>query len=69
MASLFNQIQAIEGKKPFQTYTIQHGIEHLRVLVPVANVKTFESAFKELKDKQKSTILQLVEQVGGKVKG
>jgi hypothetical protein len=69
MSSLLNQIQNIEGKKAYQTYTVQHGIEHLRVLVPVKQVQIFETAFKELKDKQKSTILQLVEQVGGKVKG
>jgi len=56
------------NKKPFQTYTIQHGIEHITILVPLKEVAVFESRFAALATKQKSTILALVESVGGKMK-
>jgi len=69
MSALINQLQAVEGKKAYQSYTIQHGIEQIQVLVPVQQVKMFEEQFKDLKDKQKTSITALVEQVGGKVKG
>jgi hypothetical protein len=69
MSSFINQLEAIQGKQAYQTYTIQHGIEQLKVLVPVKTVKTFEEQFSKLKDKQKASIVTLVEAVGGKVKG
>lgn len=68
MSSLLNQLQAVEGKKAYQSYTIQHGIEEIQVLVPVASVKVFEERFATLGTKQKSTILTLLETVGGKVR-
>lgn len=69
MSKLFDQVQALGGKQAYQSYTIQHGIEQIQVLVPVKQVAMFEDQFKDLKDKQKTGIIALVEQVGGKVKG
>jgi hypothetical protein len=69
MSALISQLEAVHGKQAYQTYTIQHGIEQLKVLVPVKTVKTFEERFSKLADKQKASIVTLVEAVGGKVKG
>lgn len=69
MSKLIDQITRGETRIAYQTYTIQHGIESIQVQVPVTSVKTFEQQFASIKTKQKTSILQLVEQVGGKVRG
>jgi hypothetical protein len=68
MSKLIDQITRGEAKVAYQTYTIQHGIESIQVQVPVTSVKVFEERFASFKTKQKTAILQLVEQVGGKVR-
>jgi hypothetical protein len=69
MASLLHQLQAVEGKTAYQSYTVRHGIETFQVLVPVKQVKTFEERFAALGEKQKPAICSLVEAIGGKVRG
>lgn len=32
-------------KKPFQAYTIEHGIEKIQIQVPLKNARAFEVAF------------------------
>jgi hypothetical protein len=65
MASLLNPGPA---KKALQTYTIEHGIESITVLVPVKQVTTFEQSFSKLESKTKKSIIALVEELGGKVR-
>jgi len=67
--SLLNNVAALEKKVPYQTYTLKHGIETLKVLVPLKAVPIFEQEFKEQGDKSKPAIMQLVEKHGGRVKG
>ena len=66
MSQLLNQISRGDTRVAFQSYTIQHGIETIQVLVPLTNVKVFEEQFAQLKVKDKTTILHIVEQNGGK---
>ncbi len=69
MSKLITQLEATKDKKAYQTYTIEHGIEHIQVLVPVKQVSLFEEQFANLKSKQKTNIIDLVKQVGGKIRG
>lgn len=69
MSKLIHQLTALEGRSAYQSYTIQHGIESIQVLVPVKSVKIFEEQFSAMPDKQKKHIITLIEQVGGKIKG
>lgn len=69
MASLINQLDKSVGKTAFQIYTIEHGIDRISVQVPLKQVPLFEQKFLELQDKRKSTIISLVVEVGGKVRG
>jgi hypothetical protein len=57
------------GPTAYQVYTLQHGIERLEIRVPIKNTQAFEQQFAHIKDKKKTTILSLVESVGGKIKG
>lgn len=68
MSRLINQLDSFKGKTAFQTYSIQHGIEQITVLVPVKQAKTFEEQFNNCKNKQKANIIEMVELLGGKVK-
>jgi hypothetical protein len=68
MSSLLNQVSRGDTRVAYQTYTLQHGIEAIQIQVPMAKVKTFEEQFAQLKTKHKTTIISLVEQVGGKVR-
>lgn len=67
--SLLNNVASLEKKTAYQTYTIQHGIERIKVAVPLSSAPLFEEDFKNSSDKNKSTILLLVEKYKGKVKG
>lgn len=69
MMNLLNQLQQIEGKQAYRAYTVQHGIEMIKVLVPVVESVAFEQSFSNLQDRKKESILHLVESMGGKVKG
>ena len=52
-------------KKPFQLYTIEHGIERLSVKVPLNSASVFEQQANGLKSKAR--IIELVKSLGGKV--
>jgi hypothetical protein len=69
MSSLLHQLQAVEGKAAYQSYTVRHGIETFQVLIPVKHAQTFEKQFDALGEKQKPAIRTLVESIGGKVRG
>ena len=69
MSKLLDQVSRGDTRTAYQTYTIQHGIESIKIQVPVSSVKVFEEQFSAFKTKDKSVILHLVDQVGGKVRG
>ena len=65
--------QVVAGEKPqktaYQSYTINHGIEKIAVLIPLSGAAVFEQNFVQLKDKSKRALLELVKSAGGKMKG
>lgn len=65
MSKLLNDLSS--GKTPYQNYTIVHGIEQLEVLIPLTNVKAFESAFDQT-DGNKKKILEAIAASNGKLK-
>jgi hypothetical protein len=69
MSRLLTQIATSKPKVAFQAYTLQHGIEKLSIVVPLAAAATFEQRFNALTDRSKSSIISLIESVNGKVKG
>lgn len=56
------------AKKPFQLYTIEHGIERLSVKVPLKEAASFEKQFVQ-SDKSKATITELLASLGGSIVG
>ena len=56
------------AKKPFQLYTIEHGIERLTVKVPLKEAAVFEQRFNQ-SDKSKNTITELLKSLGGSMIG
>lgn len=56
------------AKKPFQLYTIEHGIERLSVKVPLKEAASFEKRFAQ-SDKSKTTITELLASLGGSIVG
>lgn len=69
MSRLIDQLEKLEGRQPYQSYTVQHGIERLQLLIPLHQSKIFEEEFNLLSDKRKKTILELVHRLGGKARG
>jgi len=57
-----------KAKAAFQTYVLEHGIEKLSVLVPLASAPDFETAFNSQKDLSKQAVLKLVESFDGRVR-
>lgn len=58
-------------KKPYQAYTIEHGIERIQIRIPLKEVRAFEAAFAESTsngDDHKDTLLALVEAYGGSIR-
>ncbi len=55
-------------KKPYQLYTIEHGIERLSVKVPLKEAASFEKQFAQ-SDKSKETITNLLASLGGSIVG
>lgn len=59
------------GKKPYQSYTIEHGIERVRVQIPLREIRAFEAAFNEALQEDKvpmATLLDVVKAHGGKLR-
>jgi hypothetical protein len=69
MSNLISQLASSENKTAYQKYTVTHGIEKIEVLVPLAQASVFEQKFKDLPERKKNTILEIVKSVGGKVRG
>ncbi len=67
MSKLLNDLST-GAKAAFQSYTLEHGIERLQVMVPLKQAPTFEKRFSELNTKSKAAVMQLIESCGGKVK-
>lgn len=68
MSKLLDMIVA--GKKAYQAFTIQHGIEHIDVKIPIKEVRHFERGFNEAISagtSDKSALLELVARHGGKI--
>lgn len=65
MGKLLNDLSA-GVKKPFQTYTLEHGIERISIKIPLAEVEGFEAAFSKAK-KDKPSIMQLLAEFNGSV--
>lgn len=65
MTKLLNQLGAAP-KTALQTYTIEHGIERIKVAVPLKEVKLFEERFARLENRSKAAVLELVDSHGGK---
>lgn len=68
MKSLLNELEASVGKTAYQTYTLQHGIEKLTLLIPLKNVSVFEADFAACTDKSKKALVEVVTRHHGKVK-
>ena len=64
MATLLSDLE--QAKKPFQVYTLEHGIERLTLLLPLKEAASFEQEF-EKSDRSKETILELVVRHSGRV--
>lgn len=55
-------------KKPYQLYTIEHGIERIRIKVPLKEAAAFEAAFAEaidLRNTSTANLLSLVNKFSG----
>jgi len=65
--SLIANLSQTEGKKPYREYTLFHGIEQKKVLVPVAESSFFEDAFNNSEISKMGEIIELVSQYGGNV--
>ena len=68
MSSLLQDLDSKAGKIAYQTYTFEHGIETLTVLVPLKNAGAFQVEFADSPDKSKSTLLEIVNRFDGKVR-
>jgi hypothetical protein len=66
-STMLTDLNANAGKVPFQTYTIQHGIERVKVAVPFAHRSAFEAAFGGAQTTDKAHLLEIVEKHGGKL--
>ena len=58
-------------KKPYQAYTIEHGIERIHVQIPLKEARAFETAFAEATadgNDSKASLLQIVESHGGSIR-
>lgn len=57
-------------KKPYQAYTIEHGIERIQVKIPLKEASAFEAAFAAAlcADISKTRLMAIVEEHGGSVR-
>lgn len=68
MKSLLKELDANAGKTAYQSYTFEHGIEKLTVLVPLKNASAFQTEFFDSEDKSKKALLEIVTRFAGKVR-
>lgn len=66
MTSLLNNI----GKLPYQEYTIEHGVERIKIRVPLKEARSFEIAFDAAvsKNVSKEGLLNVLANHGGSVR-
>lgn len=68
MMKFLERLDKLQGKQPYQRFTVKHGIETFEVLIPLKSASVFEQDFNQLADKSKSRIVELVQQHCGKVR-
>jgi hypothetical protein len=58
------------GKKPYQAYRIEHGIEVIRVQIPLKEARNFETEFADAQTagKNKESLMAIVARHGGTVR-
>jgi len=56
------------GKQAYQLYTITHGIESIRVQIPIREARAFEQDFQLNESDDRSVLLTIVSNHGGKVR-
>ncbi len=56
-----------DGKLPWQSYTVKHGIETIEVLVPLKNAELFETQMKKPMP-TKAAIIRTLHECGGELK-
>ena len=67
MTSLLNNI----NKKPFQAFTIEHGIERIKIQIPLKEVRAFEKTFAMALAEgivSKTELLRIVQACGGSIR-
>lgn len=67
MSKLLNSLD----KKPFQCYTIEHGIERIKIQIPLKEALNFENGFADfIKEglSSKSELMDLVNRHGGYIR-
>ena len=69
MKPLLNELDANAGKTAYQSYTIKHGIERIKVLIPFKSASLFEEEFNAVTDKTKAALLAVVARHAGKTRG
>lgn len=57
------------GKKPYQTFLIEMGIERVTAYIPLANADAFEQSASLRRPKNRSELQELVGEVGGRLEG
>ena len=58
-------------KKPFQAYTVQHGIERIQIQIPLQNAKEFEAKFAAALDEgkdSKADLLRIMSEQNGSIR-
>lgn len=68
MKSLINQVDESATKTAYQSYTITHGIEAIKVLVPLKEASLFESEFNAVTNKSKENLIEVVKRHSGKIR-
>lgn len=67
MSKLLDDVTS--GKRAYQCFVIEHGIEKISIKIPIKESRVFENSFKDAarSGASKSSLLQLVEQHGGSI--
>ena len=69
MTKLINDV--VDGKKAWQAFTIEHGIEKIKIQVPLENAKEFAQAFYRSINKgetDKATLFKIMNSYGGNIR-
>jgi hypothetical protein len=58
-------IESLDGKKRYQSFLIEMGIEKTTVLIPIAEANDFEAKALDLRPKTKAALSKLVSKFNG----